>query len=137
MCATCPPHLSLSGHWTLSLIYVSCIVTIIINVSTYPPYVHCFFNHLPIFLYIFCLSSLSTDLSPSIILYRDSLAVTKASKQTVHKVRVKEAGAEACGWAVAVSTGHDDVATPGCSLEASIEEELTATPFKPFTLAFL
>lgn len=95
------------------------------------------FDRLPIFLYIFCLSSLSTDLSPSIILYRDSLAVTKVSKQTVRKVRVKEAGAEACGWAAAVSTGHDDVSTPVCSLEASIEEELTAMSFKPFTPAFL
>lgn len=89
------------------------------------------------FLYIFCLSSLSTDLSPSIILCRDSLAVTKVSKQTVRKVRVKEAGAEACGWAAAVSTGHDDVSIPVCSLDASIEEELTAMSFKLFTLAFL
>ena len=80
---------------------------------------------------------LSIDLSPSIILYSDSLAVTKASKETVWKVRVKEAGAEACGWAAAVSPGHDAVSTPGYSPEASLEEELTTMSFKPFTLALL
>lgn len=46
---------------------------------------------------VYLLVDLATDLSPSIFLYRDYLAVIKASKETNWKVRVQEAGVEACG----------------------------------------